>query len=231
VTDEADPQDQSGGDPTSRVRDGLVVLLAVTAGAADATSFLALGKVFSSVMTGNMVLLGVGAATTDGGEALRAGLALAGYAAGVLAGVPVAARSGRRRTWPIAVTMTLGLEVCVLVAATVIWEVTTRRGGSQLALLTLLAFAMGLQSAAVRRLGQMSSTYLTSTFTGVIAGLATRTAPAGLPRSIGVVLAAIIGALTGGLLVRFGPDWLPVPLLLPLLAVIARSAALADPTV
>lgn len=98
VTAETDSQGGDGRTSALRLRDGLVVLLGVTTGVADATAFLALGRVFSSVMTGNMVLLGVGAASHDGAEALRAGLAIAGYAAGVLAGVPIAARTGRRRT-------------------------------------------------------------------------------------------------------------------------------------
>lgn len=220
VKSEADHQDARRGAPAGRLRDGLVVLLAVTTGVADATAFLALGKVFSSVMTGNMVLLGVGAATHGADVALRAGLALAGYAAGVLAGAPLAARPGGDHTWPSAVTATLSLEACLLVAAAIAWEVTSREGTARIALLLALAAAMGMQAAAVRRLGQMSTTYLTSTFTGVLAGLATGRRPAGLWRSIGVMLAAVGGALTGALLVRFGPGWLPVMLLAPLLAVI-----------
>jgi hypothetical protein len=46
-----------------------------------------------------------------------------------------------------------------------------------LALLLLAAAAMGLQSTAVRRLGQMSTTYLTSTLTGVITAVALRRWP------------------------------------------------------
>ena len=44
-------------------RDGLLVLLTLTTGAVDASSFLHLGNVFSSVITGNLVLLGLSAAT------------------------------------------------------------------------------------------------------------------------------------------------------------------------
>jgi uncharacterized membrane protein YoaK (UPF0700 family) len=205
-----------------------VVLLGLTAGVADATAFLAFGRVFSSVMTGNMVLLGVGAASHDAAEALRAGLAIAGYSVGVLAGVPIAAQTGRRRTWPVAVTGTLTVEACLLIAFAAVWEATTRQGDASIALLILLAAAMGLQAAAVRRLGQMSSTYLTGTLTSVIASLATRRRYPGLARDVGVMLAVIAGALAGGLLVRFGPAWVPVPVLLPLLAVIGWAAVSPD---
>ncbi len=37
------------------IRDSLVVLLTLTTGAVDVTSFLALGNVFSSVVTGHLV--------------------------------------------------------------------------------------------------------------------------------------------------------------------------------
>jgi hypothetical protein len=37
------------------------------------------------------------------------------------------------------------------------------------------------------------------------------------------MLAVTVGALAGGLLVRFSPGWVPVPVLLPLLAVIGRE--------
>jgi hypothetical protein len=43
---------------------------------------------------------------------------------------------------------------------------------------------MGMQSTAVRRFGQMSSTYLTSTLTEVIAALAVRKRPEDLERSL-----------------------------------------------
>jgi hypothetical protein len=43
---------------------------------------------------------------------------------------------------------------------------------------------MGMQSTAVRRLGPMSATYLTSTLTGIVTGLAIRRWPAGWQRSI-----------------------------------------------
>jgi uncharacterized membrane protein YoaK (UPF0700 family) len=179
-------------------------------------------------MTGNMVLLGIGAASHDAAQALRAGLALAGCTAGVLAGAPLAARPSRRRTWPVPVTVTLVLEACLLLAAAVTWELTTRAGAASIALLVLLAAGMGLQSAAVRRLGQMSTTYLTSTLTGVIAGLSTRQKPEGLWRSIGVMLAVITGALCAALLVRFGPRWVPALQLAPLLTVIGFACVLSD---
>jgi len=205
-----------------RLRDSLVVLLAVEAGVVNVTSFLVLGKVFSSVITGNLVVLGMAAATVQPGLALRSGLALAGYSAGVLIGVPIAAR-GRRQLWPPAVTAALCAELCPLLGFTVCWEASGRRGSWQIALLILLAVAMGVQSAAVSRLGRMSATYLTGTLTGTLTALITRSRPAGLWRDVGVVVAVAVGAGAGAVLIRLAPSWLPALVLLPLSAVIAAA--------
>src|ERR1700733_15780032 len=96
--------EEDGGWPAA-ARDYRVVLLTITSGAVNAVSCLALGKVFSSVITGNLVLLGVAATTHSPVEAVHAGLALAGYAAGVLIGAPPAARRGPPAgAWPARLT-------------------------------------------------------------------------------------------------------------------------------
>ncbi len=50
----------------ARRLDALVANSAMTAGAMDAISFLGLGGVFSSVMTADLVLLGLGAGQQNG---------------------------------------------------------------------------------------------------------------------------------------------------------------------
>lgn len=203
------------------LRDGLVALLALTSGAVDATSFLALGQVFSSVMTGNLVLLGVAASNHDATQAIHAGVAIAAYAAGVLAGAPLAARdsddSEQGRIWPQGVTLTLALELCLLVAFTVGWELSPagHRGGGALTLLILLAAAMGMQSAAVSRLGKMSSTYMTGTLTGVLIALVTRSRQEGRWRDMTALAAVAIGALAAGLLRNAALAWVPAVVLAP----------------
>jgi len=80
----------------SGARDLLVVLLTVTTGGVDAAAFLHLGHVFSSVITGTLVLLGVAAGTHDGALAENCAVALASYVAGVAVGAPLSARRTRR---------------------------------------------------------------------------------------------------------------------------------------
>jgi uncharacterized membrane protein YoaK (UPF0700 family) len=210
------------------LRDTLVVLLTITTGAVDAASFVALGAVFSSVITGNLVLLGVAAGTGRATLAVHAGVALAGYCAGVMLGAPIAARRPEGTwIWPPAVTATLAAELAVLAAFSVGWELTgpARSAATQLVLVIGLAVAMGMQSAAVRQLGQMSSTYLTSTLTGVLAGLVNRAKPEGFGRSVGALLAIVAGGAAGAVTVRLAPALLPGVIMLPLAAVIALSLA------
>jgi uncharacterized membrane protein YoaK (UPF0700 family) len=212
------------------IRDTLVVLLTLTTGAVDATSFLALGNVFASVITGNLVLLGVAAGLRKPAAlAVHSGVALAGYVAGVALGAPVAARSRRSagRTWPTSVTVTLLVELAVLAGFSAGWELSggRPRGGYQLALVIVLAAAMGMQAAAVRQLGQMSTTYLTSTLTALVAGLVTGSKPDGTSRSVGVLAAIVAGAAAASLVVETARGWLPLLILMPLGVVIVASVA------
>jgi uncharacterized membrane protein YoaK (UPF0700 family) len=208
------------------VRDGLLVLLTLTTGAVDASCFLHLGDVFSSVITGNLVLLGVAAATQSGSLAIHSGTALAGYSAGVLIGAPIATRrASGGEVWPLSVTATLAAEFCVLAGFSAGWELTGGRPGAavQLLLIAALAVAMGIQSAAVRQLGGMSTTYLTGTLTAVVADLVTRDRPPGLARSIGVLAAIVAGAAAGGLVAEHAPAWLPAVIMAPLAVVVIAS--------
>jgi len=210
------------------IRDSLVVLLTLTTGAVDVTSFLALGSVFSSVVTGDMVLLGAAAGTGRPELAVHSGVALAGYVAGVMAGAPLAARRPQATgTWPPSVTVILAVELVILVAFSVGWELagTHPSGGGQLALVAVLAGAMGLQAAAVRRLGQMSTTYLTSTLTALVAGLVTGSKPDGMARSLGVLATLILGAVVASILLEEARAWVPLVILVPLGLVIVASVA------
>lgn len=84
---------------------------------------------------------------------------------------------------------------------------------------------MGIQTAAVRRLGQMSSTYLTSTLASLVTALAVRRWPADWQRSAGTLLGLVIGATLGALTATQAPAWLPVVILSPLAAVTATALA------
>jgi len=104
--------------------------------------------------------------------------------------------------------------------------------GVRMTLLALTAAAMGMQGAAVRLLGQMSSTYLTSTLIGIFQSLAVRRVPQDWLRSTCVLIAFVAGAAFGVASAEASPALVPVAVMLPLAVVVlcaARSAALRQP--
>lgn len=207
-----------------RFRDRLVVVLAFTTGAVNAASFLRLGGVFSSVITGNLALLGVAAGRPDAGLAVNAGLAIGGYGIGVLAGAAVARTPAEHQpVWPPRCTVALAAELVLLTGFSVGWVVTSGRpaGAGRLALLAVAAAGMGVQSTAVRRLGPMSATYLTSTLTGLLEALSMRRRPPGWRRSCGVLAFLFAGAGCGTLAVTEAAAALPAAIMVPLAVVVA----------
>lgn len=201
-------------------RDALLFLLAVTTGATDATVFLRVGHVFASVITGNIVLIGIGAARFDGQLVLFAGCALGGYALGVLAAAPWRAQgTGDPPLWPRNTSLALGAEFVLLIAFAVAWEIDGRAPAppAQIAMVMLCATAMGVQSSAVRRMGgQISTTYLTSTLTGVVEAIKARRWTPTQTRSLGIIVFALGGAAAATIVIGHTPGWLPLVQLLPL---------------
>ena len=212
----------------TRYRDLLVVILTLCTGALDAVCFLRLGKVFSSVITGNLALLGIAVGEKNGGLAANGGLTLAGYAAGVVLGTLFAGTAERGQpVWPRRVSVTLAVELGILVVFSAGWLVWSSHRGTatRMVLLVLAAAAMGVQTAAVRRLGQMSTTYLTSTLTGLFVALATWRMPDEWQRSVGVIVALVVGAIFGSLAATLAPSWLPAAVLVPQVCVLIGSLA------
>jgi uncharacterized membrane protein YoaK (UPF0700 family) len=213
--------------PTAeRHRDILLVVLTLTTGALDAVTFVRLGKVFSSVITGNLALLGIAVGHREAALALDAGLALAGYAAGVMLGALIAGTPQLGQpVWPARVSYALAVETGLIAAFSGGWLATGGHpaGASRLALLLLAAAAMGLQSAAVRRLGQISTTYLTSTLTALFTGLALRQMPEGAGRSTAILVTAVAGAALGTLAALYAAGWVPAAVLIPIAVVLTGS--------
>ncbi|WBB68493.1 YoaK family protein [Micromonospora sp. WMMD812] len=215
-----------------RRRHALVVVLTFLTGSADAIGFLALGGAFSSVMTGNMVLLGLSAGRGDAELAVTSGCAIASFIVGVLAGARLAGRAEPDDpVWPRRVTRALVLELLVFLVFLVVWEATLRDRAEQvdLALLMLSAAALGIQSSAVQRFGVpgLSSTYLTGTLTSLIAGVAVRSPWRSLRPNAHVLVSLVTGAAVGALVARHLPALAPVLLIVPLVLVIAAASRLA----
>jgi uncharacterized membrane protein YoaK (UPF0700 family) len=180
-----------------------LLILTFTTGIVDAVSFLGLGHVFTANMTGNVVLLGFGIAGSAGLPIAAPFASLGAFILGAIAGGRVSRRVEERRL----LTTALAIEVAVLAAAAVIAALTTITVGAPVTyvLIVMLAFAMGLRSACVRRLGvpDLSTVVLTMTLVGFSSEspLAGGSGLGSLRRSSAVVLMGA-GALAGALLLR-----------------------------
>ena len=181
----------------------LLLLLTVVTGLVDAASFLNLGHVFVANMTGNVVFLGFAIAGASGLSIAASLVALGAFLVGGTAGGRIANRL------PVHRGKLLREGLAIQLAAVGVALVVAASGGDptasarRYALIALLAFAMGIQNATVRRLAvpELTTTVLTMTLTGVasdsvIAG--------GKGSRIGrrslAVAAMFVGALIGSLL-------------------------------
>jgi uncharacterized membrane protein YoaK (UPF0700 family) len=196
---------------STATRNALLLLLACTAGAADAVSYMELGRVFTANMTGNTVLLGLALVQAESQAALRSALALAGFLVGGALGAWIVER-GESGIWPQTVTVALTLEWIILTAFAVDWLFVsggTPTPSARAGLIALSALAMGVQSAAARRLdvSGIATTYITGTLTNLVAGLVGRVHHAGArlnpvqptrPAHGAVLLAAVWLVYLGG---------------------------------
>ena len=217
-----------------RTRDPLLpslVALTVATGLVDAISFLGLGHVFVANQTGNVVFLAFGVAGASGVSASAALVSLLCFAAGSAGGGLLARREEtHQRRW---ILGAFGGETTLVLAATLaaigvgIGEPSARRD----LVIGLLALAMGLRNATVRKLGvpDLTTTVLTMTLTGLSSDR-----PLGdvrgatSARRAGSVAAMFLGAVVGGLLIVHG-HLIPAMALLCAIVLATLAAYAAHP--
>jgi uncharacterized membrane protein YoaK (UPF0700 family) len=214
---------------TTRWRQTLLVLLALNSGATDAVGFVSLGGAFTSVMTGNFVLIGLSAARSDGAVALRSALAIVLFMAGCLVGSRVAGRpADGDPLWPPQVSRALWIELAAFAVYAVGWWASGSHptGNVQLLLLSANAVALGLQSSAVLRFGVsgLSTTYMTGTLTTMMAALAAGRHPRKVLPSAEIIAGLIVGAAAATLLAIYVPVLAPLLQLVLVLVVIVTSS-------
>ena len=202
------------------IKPTLVLLLTGAAGYVDAVSYLALGRVFTANMTGNTVLFGLALVEADGGAIVRTAVALAAFVAGAALGAWLVHRiEDGPSQWPRGVTIALGAE-CVLLAA-----LAADRSAMLVGRVALAALAMGVQSAAARRLDVfgIATTFITGTLTSLVSLIARHgMGPAAAGHGKRMLATAwgvyVLGAMAAGGLMQAAPA---VTLLIPVLTVLA----------
>ncbi|MEA2218789.1 MAG: hypothetical protein QOJ35_1415 [Solirubrobacteraceae bacterium] len=222
-----------GGAAAGSIRHPLVralLVLTFSTGLVDAVSFLGLGRVFTANMTGNIVLLGFGITGSGGLPVIAPLVSLGAFLAGSAVGGRLAATTGDRHARHVA--RALEIEIGLILAAAIIAAATDVRPSTVAghAVIVLLALAMGVRNATVRRLGvpDLTTTVLTMTLTG----LAADSRPAGgsgqgTLRRASAVLAMLCGAAAGALLLKISlvPPLLAAATLALLVALAYRPAS------
>lgn len=202
---------QSG---TDGGRSLLAILLALTlfSGLVDAVCYLGLGRVFTANMTGNIVVLGFAAAGAPGFSVTASLTSLAVFLVGAIAGGRLAAQVASRSRMLVAA---IALEAVFVGAAAAVAStaITVATGWGRYTTIALLAFAMGIRNAVIRRLSipDMTTTVLTMTLTGLAADsvLAGGSNPRAARRAVSV-LAMLAGAVTGAALFLHKGPGLPL---------------------
>jgi uncharacterized membrane protein YoaK (UPF0700 family) len=179
-----------------------LLTLTFTTGLVDGVSYLGLGHVFTANMTGNVVLLGFGIAGGYGLPVLAPIVSVLAFLLGSGAGGALARRHGANHRLHLGIA--LGIEIGLLAVTTIVAAVRTPQIGATIGyvVIALLALAMGVRNATIRKLAvpDLTTTVLTMTLTG----LAADSRPAGgdgsgsLRRALAVA-SMLVGALVGAL--------------------------------
>ena len=167
-------------------------------------SFLEPGHVFVANMTGNVVLLGLAGGGVSEFSAAMSLTAIGSFLLGALAGGRLGSSTGEHRGRFLALATYAQVSVVGAAFAVSLASSDVNGGILAYALVALLAFAMGLQNAAARRLGvpDLTTTVLTLTFTGLAAdsNFAGGTNP-NIGRRLIATVAMFIGASLGAVLI------------------------------
>jgi uncharacterized membrane protein YoaK (UPF0700 family) len=199
------------------VRNWLLDALTVSSGAIDSISFLGLGKVFTAFMTGNVAFLGMGIAGNPAPRIVSVLASMAAFAVGIYLATRITS-SGEQKSgaiWSPRATFALGVSLLPHLCFVAIWFATSGRPSASAVpiLLAVWALAMGLQSAAVRKLNLAG--IFTTAATGSLISLAADVVNWKMTRDErrrmrGILISLVIGATAGAYLLFHAPIYAPV---------------------
>jgi uncharacterized membrane protein YoaK (UPF0700 family) len=205
-----------------------LMVLTVVSGVVDAVSYLGLGHVFTANMTGNVVLLGFAAAGAPGFSIPASLASLGSFLVGAVCAGRITLHIASRRRWLLAAMVTEGVMTGGAAAVSGTANGVIGSGWVRYTVIALLAFAMGVRNATIRRLAvpDVTTTVLTMTLTGLAAdsSLAGGNNPK-VGRRATAVAAMLIGALGGAaLFLHQRATW---PLAIVAVVVLATTAVFA----
>lgn len=139
-------------DTQKRYDDLFLAALSVGAGCTDVLSFLTLGELFTSAMTGNTALIAISIGRGDLFAASRSLSALIGFIFGVALATLLGAAWQAPRDTRHAVIRVLRFELAVLVVCAAIWAASGSRvhGVAGYTIILMSSFSMGIQAVCAR---------------------------------------------------------------------------------
>ena len=210
--------------------------LAAVAGFLDAHIYARVTDVFVANMSGNVVLLGIGAGELDGRRVAAPAAALAGFSLGMALATVVHDRRLRagRRLRP---DIMIGLEVLLLgvlaVLLGVLGGVDEQLGAFGYVVIVAAAMAMGSQTAAIRRVGDVavSTTYESGAVVrlsedAVLARVAIEEAERARRRRVLRVVSVVVVAYLAGAAAAAAIGTSTLALLVPAAVLVACAVAL-----
>jgi uncharacterized membrane protein YoaK (UPF0700 family) len=210
-----------------RARNCAAMALAATSGATDAIGWLSLGHVFTSAMTGNLVLLGISLGHPNGERAGRVLASLACFMVGAALGARVArTRKADDPVWPPAITRALAIEALIFVMYAACWWSVGARPDivAKVVLLGLGAVALGIQSSAMQRFAVgLNTTFLSGSLTTLVGQLATGHRFRETRHHLLFLLGLVCGGAVAALLIIHSPAFAPLVQLVPLAAALGGA--------
>jgi uncharacterized membrane protein YoaK (UPF0700 family) len=165
----------------TRSESSLLLVLAAVAGWIDALSFTALGKVFTSFQSGNLIFLGLAVDEGDGVLLVGAAVSLVAFLGGTALGAYLVGRAEVEASAIRSLVPAFALQWALLTAFAVCWQVFGQPAGNSAARIVLVALgasAMGVQGAAVfaLRIPGVVTNAMTATLMlgGIVLGLRAR---------------------------------------------------------
>lgn len=189
---------------------GLLMMTAST-GAIDAVSYLALDRVFTGNMTGNVLFLGFGLVGGGNVPFVNNAIALLGFVLGSIISGRLIGRN-QPKGLPISSRLVLGGGAVIIIGLAVYWLIVGTLAHPALLVVTaLLAVVMGSQVSAVKPVGNSDVT--TIVVTNTLANLARDSRLAGghgekwIPRLLAIVAMGVGAAIGAGLVGWLGGAW------------------------
>ena len=223
--------------PLGEVKHGplppLLIAMTLVTGLVDAFSYLVLGHVFVANMTGNVVFLAFALAGAAGFSIPASLVALGSFVLGSFSGGLLGSRLGQHRGHLLSVAS--ALQTLLLAVSAVLAALSTNPlpAGYSYGLIIVLGIAMGLQNATARKLAvpDLTTTVLTLTIVGISAD--SRLAGGGgskAGRRLIAVVAMLVGALVGSLLIFHVSIVSPLVIALIVMAMVAVTARVLSRT-